>query len=52
LQYQFAASVTQKAAFESLAGPRERKHRVDDRANAAGVDESRDLNELGAVRLH
>src|SRR5439155_641349 len=31
---------------------RERKHRVNDRANAAGVDESRDLNELGAVRLH
>jgi len=26
--------------------------RVNDRANAAGVDESRDLNELGAVRLH
>jgi len=52
LQYQFAASVTRKTAFKRLAGPRERKHRVNDRANAAGVDESRDLNELGAVRLH
>src|SRR6266550_2722393 len=52
LQDQFAASVTQKTAFKRLAGPRERKHRVDDHANAAGVDESRDLNELGPVRLH
>ena len=52
MQYQFAASVTQKTAFKRLAGPRERKHRVDDRADAAGVDESRDLNKLGLARLH
>ena len=52
MQYQFATGVTQETAFKRLAGPRERKHRVDDRANAAGVDESGDLNELGLVRVH
>src|SRR2546423_11420542 len=52
LEHELAASVTQETPFVGVAGPRKGIHGVDNRANAAGVNQVGDLNELRSVRLH